>query len=48
MERQRSAARAGAPLLLAGLLLLLAAPAGAVKLKFVQEECMSYTFNQYE
>ncbi len=27
---------------------LLAAPAAAVKLKFVQEECLSYTFNQYE
>lgn len=29
-------------------LVLLTVPADAVKLKFMQEECLSYTFNQYE
>ena len=50
-QQQQLAPRRAAqlPLLVvAGVLLFLAAPAGAIKLKFVHEECLSYTFNQYE
>lgn len=36
------------PLLAVALLALLAQRTGAIKLKFGTEECMSYTFNQYE
>ncbi|KIZ04780.1 hypothetical protein MNEG_3174 [Monoraphidium neglectum] len=45
----RSAQHTRPPLLaLIAALLLLAAGADAVKLKFIHEECLSYTFNQYE